>query len=73
MRAIIQRERIRVIPVPTSSSHTIWVWLKKPLSEGNQPMVQADVEAGKKFYDLPCPLENINGLVIKIKQESTSN
>jgi hypothetical protein len=65
MRAIIQRERIRIIPVPTSPGGTLWVWLKQPLSKGNQPYVVAPIEAHKKFYDLPCPIENINGVLIR--------
>lgn len=67
MRAIIQRERIRVIPVPKDNNYRLFVWLKKPLAEGNQPIVYADVVPNKKFYDLPCPLENINGVVVKLK------
>ena len=65
MRAIIQRGRIRIIPVPTHKGGTLLVWLKKPLSKGSQPYVHADIEANKKFYDLPCPLENVNGVTIK--------
>ena len=65
MKAIIQRERIRIIPVPTHAGGTLFVWLKEPLTKGNKPFVHADIEANKKFYDLPCPLENINGVTIK--------
>ncbi len=65
MKAIIQRERIRIIPVPTQKGGTLWVWLKEPLTKGNKPFVEADIEANEKFYDLPCPLENINGVMIR--------
>lgn len=67
MKAIVQRERIRVIPVPKVEGYQLWVWLKKPLNEGSKPFVHADVVPGRKFYDLPCPLENINGVTIKLK------
>ena len=67
MKAFIQKERIRVTPVPKDDSYRLWVWLKKPLSEGSKPFVHADVEKGKKFYTLPCPLGNINGVTIKLK------
>ena len=64
-KAVIQRGRIRVKPVPTYNGRKLYVWLKEPLTKGSQPLVVADIEANKKFYDLPCPLENINGVVIK--------
>lgn len=67
MKAFIQRERIRVSPVPRTNDYRLFVWLKKPLSKDNKPFVYTDVEAGRKFYDLPCDLENINGVVIKLK------
>jgi len=67
MKAIIQRGRIRVSPVPKVDGYRLWVWLKKPLTNDNKPYVYADVEKNKKFYDLPCPLENINGVVIELK------
>lgn len=65
MRAIIQRGRIRIVPVPTHAGGTLWVWMKQPLTKGNQPYATALIEANKKFYDLPCPLENVNGVAIK--------
>ena len=64
MKAVIQRGRIRIKPVPTTGGR-LSVWLKKPLTEGHQPFVVADIIPGRKFYDLPCPLENINGVTIK--------
>ena len=67
MKAIIQRERIRVSPVPKIDGYRLWVWLKKPLSENNKPYVYADVNKGQKFYTLPCSLDNIIGVVIKVK------
>jgi len=70
MRAILQRGRIRVIPVPTQKGGQLVVWLKKPITEGNKPFVQADIEANKKFYDLPCPLENVNDVKILYPQAS---
>ena len=63
MKAIIQRGRIRIKPVPTEGGQ-IGVWLKKPLSKDNQPFVIAEVVPGRKFYDLPCPMENINGVSV---------
>ena len=65
MRAIIQRGRIRIIPVPAYGGGKLYVWLKEPLTKGNKPFVEAGIEANKKFYDLPCPLENINGVMIR--------
>ena len=67
MKAIIQRGRIRVSPVPVVDGYRLWVWLKKPLTNNNKPYVYTDIEKNKKFYDLPCPLENINGVVIELK------
>lgn len=69
MKAVFQRERIRVKPVPTVDGFMLWVWLKKPLSEGSKPFVYSDINKGQKFYELPCPLENINGVGIKSKAE----
>ncbi len=63
MKAVIQRGRIRIKPVPTVGGH-LAVWLKKPLNEGNKPFVVAEIIPGRKFYDLPCLLENINGVGI---------
>lgn len=63
MKAVIQRGRIRVKPVPITRG-TLGVWLKKPLTKGNQPFVVAPIVPGKKFYTLPCPLENINGVAV---------
>ena len=65
MKAIIQRGRIRVMPVPTQAGGELWIWLKEPLTKGNQPYVHASIEANKKFYDLPCPVENVVGVVIR--------
>ena len=65
MKAVIQRGRIRIKPVPIQDGSSLCVWLKKPLTKGNQPIVVTPVVAGRKFYDLPCPLENINGVTIK--------
>lgn len=70
MKAFIQRERIRVSPVPTDDEYKLyrlWVWLKKPLSKDNKPYVYADIVKNKKFYDLPCPIDNIIGVVVKLK------
>ena len=67
MKAFIQRERIRVSPVPRVDGYRLWVWLKKPLSKETKPYVYADVNKGQKFYDLPCPMDNIIGVVIKVK------
>lgn len=67
MKAFIHKERIRVSPVPKDDSYRLWIWLKKPLTEGNKPFVHADTEPGRKFYTLPCELENINGVTIKPK------
>lgn len=64
MKAIIQRERIRIKPIPTYNGKTLVVWLKEPLTKGNKPYVITKVEPGRKFYDLPCPLDNINGVTI---------
>lgn len=64
MKAIIQKERIRVVPVPKQDGGRIVVWLKKPLTEGNKPFVHTDVVKGRKFYDLPCSLDNINGVTL---------
>ena len=64
MKAVIQRGRIRIKPVPTFGGRKLCIWLKKPLTKGNKPYVYANIEANKKFYDLPCPLENINGVAI---------
>jgi len=63
MKAVIQRGRIRIKPVPQTGGR-LAVWLKKPLTEGNKPIVLTDIVPGQKFYDLPCPLENINGVTI---------
>lgn len=65
MKAVIQRGRIRIKPVPTDEGSMLYVWLKQPLTKGNKPFVETPVIAGRKFYDLPCPLENINGVTIK--------
>lgn len=65
MRAEIIRERIRVIPVPKENGYKLWIWLRKPLNKGNKPYVYADIEKGQKWYTLPCPLDNIQGVVIK--------
>jgi hypothetical protein len=67
IKALIQRERIRISPVPTEKGYVLWVWLKRPLKEGNKPFVYADVEPNKKFYDLPCSIENINWVTVKPK------
>lgn len=63
-KAVIQRGRIRIKPVPTIGGR-LSVWLKQPLTKGNQPFVFSDIIPGRKFYDLPCPLENINGVTIE--------
>ena len=65
MKAIIQRGRIRIKPVPAYGGGKLYVWLKEPLTKGSQPLVVADIEGNKKFYTLPCPLENINGVAIR--------
>lgn len=65
MKAIIQRGRIRVSPVPTMGGYRLWVWLKKPLNAGNKPYVYVDVEKGRKFYDLPCAVDEINSVVLE--------
>lgn len=67
MKAFIYKERIRVSPVPKIDGYRLWVWLKKPLTKNNKPFVYSDVVKGQKFYDLPCPVDNINGIIIKIK------
>ena len=67
MKAFIYKERIRVSPVPKMDGYRLWVWLKKPLNKENKPYVYADVNKGQKFYSLPCPLDNIIGVVIKAK------
>lgn len=67
MKAFIHKERIRVSPVPKQDGYMIWVWLKKPLTEGNKPFVHCDINKGQKYYALLCPTENINGMVVKLK------
>ena len=68
MKAFIYKERIRVSPVPKNNDWRLWLWLKKPLTKGNKSIIHADVNAGQKFYSLPCDMENINGVVIKKKE-----
>jgi hypothetical protein len=63
MKAVIQRGRIRIKPVPVVEGH-LAVWLKKPMTEGNKPYVVTDIVPGRKFYDLPCAQENINAVAI---------
>lgn len=70
MKAIIQRGRIRIKPVPTLNRGKLCVWLKQPLTKGNKPFVVSPVVAGRKFYDLPCPIENINGVTIMFDNNS---
>lgn len=53
------------MPVPTQAGGELWIWLKEPLTKGNQPYVHASIEANKKFYDLPCPVENVIGVAIR--------
>ena len=67
MKAFLHKGRIRVTPVPKTNSYMLIVWLKKALTENNKPYVYADIEPGKKYYDLPCDIENINGVVINLK------
>lgn len=67
MKAFIFKGRIRISPVPKEDGLMLYVWLKKPLSKNNKPFVYADIEKGRKYYGLPCPEENINGIVIKAK------
>ncbi len=64
MKAFIQKERIRVVPKPTENGWRLWVWLVKPLTKGNQPYVYTDIEPGRKFYDMPCPLDNIVNVTV---------
>jgi hypothetical protein len=67
MKAVIQREKIRIKPVPKVEGYQIVVWLKKPLTEKGKPFVYANVEVGRKFYDLPCSIDNINGIRLTYK------
>jgi hypothetical protein len=67
MKVFIQKERIRVTPMPKEGGYRLWVWLVKPLTEANQPYVYTDIVPGRKFYDLPCPQDNIMGVTIRPK------
>ena len=65
MKAVIQKERIRIKPVPKESGYMLYVLLRKPLDKMKKPLVGTEVVKGQKFYDLPCPIDNILGFTIK--------
>ena len=65
MKAVIQKERIRIKPVPKEDGYMLFVVLKKPLKKMENPIVATKVVKGQKFYDLPCEIDNILGLRIK--------
>ena len=65
MKAVIQRGRIRIKPVPKEKGKLVVV-LKKALNEHSLPIVHTNINIGQKFYDLPCQLDNIVSLYIKL-------
>lgn len=65
MKAVLLPNRIRVKPVPTTKGYRLWVWLKKPITKDHKPFVHTDVIPGRKFYDLPCHVDNVIGVTIK--------
>ena len=67
MRAVIQGDRIRIKPVPKEEGWMLWILLKKPLLEGNKPLVYSEIVKGRKFYDLPCELDNVISVMIAPK------
>jgi hypothetical protein len=67
MKAFVHKGRIRVVPKPKEEGYMLWVMLKTPLTKANKPFVYADIEPGRKFYDLPCPVENILAIAVRTK------
>lgn len=65
MKAFIYKGRIRVSPVPKEGGAILMVLLKQPLTHGNKPYVYTELKKGQKFYELPCEIENINGVVLE--------